>query len=347
MPTPKKNARGMWETIVYIGLDPKTRKKKYKHLWADTRPELMAKMRQYQDETPETVDAGSMTVADAVQAYIDRRRNDLSPSTIDGYIKMQRNAFPELMPVKISNLTDALCQLSIDEAAKSVSPKTIANRWNFLLAAIKEAKKNINIQVRTPSVKRKRLSMPETDPLMELFKTIENTPLEIPVFLAAVCGLRRSEIVALDFSQDIDYDKHLIHINKAVVLGPDKKYHQKDTKTYAGERTIPAPAWLIDKIKNARDNPNYTRYQANTITTKFTPIAKQCGIACSFHGLRHYYASIMSALNIPEQYQMERMGHATNFMLKRYQEYIQSKEAEINADLAAHLDSLNPNQPNP
>ena len=50
----------------------------------------------------------------------------------------------------------------------------------------------------------------------------------------------------------------------------------------------------------------------------------------------------MSALNIPEQYAMERMGHSTNFMLKRYQEYIRSKEAEINNDLMDALDNLNP-----
>lgn len=346
MATPKKNADGKWETIVYIGIDPKTGKKKYKHLWADTKPELMAKMRQLDDETPQTVSAGSLTVADAIEAYIDRRKNDLSPSTLDGYLKMQRTAFPELMHIKIASLTDEICQQAVDRAAKTVSPKTILNRWNFILAAVKEAKKNVALSVRLPSVRRKRLSMPETDPLMSLFKAIENTPLEIPVYLAAICGLRRSEIVALDFAADIDYEKNLIHISKAVVLGPDKKYHRKDPKSDAGERTVPAPAWLIDKIKEARDNPKYARYQANTITCKFSPIAKQHGVNCSFHGLRHYYASIMDSLNIPEQYQMERMGHATNYMLKRYQEYIKSKEAEVNDALSAHLDSLNPSANN-
>jgi hypothetical protein len=54
----------------------------------------------------------------------------------------------------------------------------------------------------------------------------------------------------------------------------------------------------------------------------------------------------MSALNIPEQYQMERMGHATNYMLKRYQEYLRSKEAEVNSDLMSALDNLNPSANN-
>ena len=344
MATPKKNEYGKWETIVYIGSDPLTGKKKYKHLTADSKPELIQKMRQLTKETPKTVDAASLTVGEAVDAYINRRKADLSPSTLDGYIKMRNNAFPSLMKFKIGDLTDELCQRAIDLAAEQVSPKTIRNRWHFIYSAVKETKKNVSISVRTPKVKRKRLKMPETEPLMNLFRAIEDTPLEIPVLLAAVCGLRRSEIVALDFSTDIDFERNLIHIDKAVVMGPDKKYHEKDAKTYAGERTVPAPAWIIDKIKEARDNPHYVRYKANTITCKFTPLAKSQGVSCSFHGLRHYYASIMASLNVPEIYAMERMGHSTNYMLKRYQEYISSKEAEINTDLMEHMNGLNPYQ---
>lgn len=342
MATPKKNEYGKWETVVYVGTDPLTGKKKYKHLTADTKPELAAKMRQLTDETPKTVDAASLTVGEAVDAYIDRRRKDLSPSTLDGYMKMRNNAFPSLMRIKIGDLSDELCQRAIDLAAEQVSPKTIRNRWHFIYSAIKEAKKNIDISVRTPTVRRKRLSMPDTEPLMNLFQAIENTPLEIPVLLAAVCGLRRSEIVALDFDADVDYEKNLIHIDKAVVMGPDKQYHEKDTKTTAGERTVPAPAWLIAKIKEARDNPKYVRWKANTITCKFTPVAKSQGVTCSFHGLRHYYASVMAALNVPEVYAMERMGHSTNYMLQRYQEILRSKQAEINTDLMTALEDLNP-----
>lgn len=345
MPTPKKKSNGSWEATVYIGTDPRSGKKVYKHLTAGTKPELMAKMRRYHDESPETASAASLTVGEAVDLYVERRRSELSPSTLAGYIKMRNTAFPELMRLKISALTDSVCQKAIDEAAKTVSPKTIRNRWNFILSAVREAKKNVSLSVRTPSVRRKRLEMPDTDPLMNLFRAVENTPLDLPVCLAAVCGLRRSEIVALDFDTDIDYERSLIHINKAVVMGPDNKYHQKDTKTDAGERTVPAPAWLIAKIAEARDNPKYVRWQANTITCKFKPLAESCGVNCSFHGLRHYYASVMSALGIPEQYAMERMGHSTNYMLHRYQEYLRSKESEVNNSLMSALENLNPSSP--
>jgi len=344
--TAKKTASGSWETTVFIGVDPTTGKKTYKHLTAPSKAKLQEKVKALEGETPKTISAMSLTVREAVDQYIARREKDLSPSTLQDYKKHARSAFPELMNLTIGELTDEICQRSIDAYAQTAAPKTVVNRWNLLHAAVREAKRNIKIYVRLPSVKRKRLDMPEQESLFRLFKEIENTPLEIPVLLAATCGLRRSEICALNLAEDIDYDKGLIHIDKALVPGPDNRYVIKDTKTTAGERTVPCPAWVLDKLAQARDNPNYQPYKPNTITTSFTPLAKQCGVNCTFHGLRHYYASIMSALNIPEQYQMERMGHATNHMLKRYQEYLKSKEAEVNSDLMSALDTLNPNANN-
>ena len=346
MATPKKNSDGKWEVVVYIGVDPTTGKKKYKHLWADSKPQLLKKIDAAKQETPKTIDAASMTVGEAVDRYIDRRVNDLSPSTIANYKKYRRESFPDLMSLKIGNLSDEICQRSIDKYAQNRAPKTVVNRWNLIFAAVKESKKNFSADVRLPSVRRKRLSMPEEENLQNFFRAIENTPLEIPVLLAAVCGLRRSEICALDYSQDIDYNEGLIRVNTAIVMDEHNHYILKDTKTTAGERAGPCPRWVLDIIAQARDNPKYVRWQPNTITCKFTPLAKQYGVNCTFHGLRHYYASIMSALNIPEQYQMERMGHSTNYMLHRYQEYLRSKESEVNADLMNALNNLRPQKDN-
>lgn len=45
-------------------------------------------------------------------------------------------------------------------------------------------------------------------------------------------------------------------------------------------------------------------YTPNGIAKEFSKLSEKFRIACSFHGLRHYYASIMDALGIPENYQM-------------------------------------------
>lgn len=43
-----------------------------------------------------------------------------------------------------------------------------------------------------------------------------------------------------------------------------------------------------------------------------------------------------------QQYQMERMGHSTNYMLQRYQEYLKTKEAQINNDMMEFYNNLDP-----
>lgn len=339
MATPKKTKTG-WEISVYIGKLP-SGKRVYKHLSAPSKQQVLEKARAYLDEeSPESADASSMTVRQAVDLYIERREHELSPSTIAKYKNYRDSSFILLQQKKIADLSDDFLQKQIDDYAKDHSPKSTLNRWNLIKAAVKEQKKNFKPSVKLPRLKRKRLDMPDVHKMQELFQSVADTPLEIPVCLAAVCGLRRGEICALDLNTDVDYQNNLIHINKDMVLNDQKQYVVKPPKTDAAFRSVPAPEWLINILQQARDNPKYKMYLPNTVTTKFHALASKLNINCSFHGLRHYFVSVMTALNVPEAYQMARTGHATNSMLKHYQEYLDEKSAEVNDDLIAFFNTL-------
>lgn len=339
MATPKKTKTG-WEIVVYVGKLPDG-KRIYKHLTGKSKAEVLEKARAYQDdETPETTQAGSMTVRRAVDNYIARREQELSPSTIAMYKSYRNSSFLSLQNKKIADLSDTYIQAQIDDYAKDHSPKSVFNRWHLIKSAIEEAKPNFNPRVKLPRLKRKRLDMPDPQKIQELFHVVGGTRLEIPVCLAAVCGLRRGEICALDLRTDIDYDNNLIRVNKDIVRDYDGKYVVKPPKTDAANRSVPAPRWVIDILKAARDNPKYKMLRPTTVTDKFTDVARQIGINCSFHGLRHYFVSVMTALGIPDIYQMERLGHATNSILHRYKEFLKEKNAEVNDDLIAYFDAL-------
>ena len=59
-----------------------------------------------------------------------------------------------------------------------------------------------------------------------------------------------------------------------------------------------------------------------------------------FHDLRHYQASVMLALNVPNKYAQERMGHATDIMLKTvYQHTMRQKSEKLAADMNAFFDA--------
>ncbi len=345
MTKPRKTKAGTWESIEYLGKDANG-KKRYKHLTADSERELKEKQRQLrQTTTAENIDVLQMTVGQAVDTYIERRSATASPSTIRGYKSYRRSSFGRLMAVKIEDLTDALCQREIDAYANGHSPKSVALRWGLIQTAVSFYYKDFNPRVELPAIRRKRLEMPEADQLFNFFEYLEGHKLEIPVLLSATCGLRRGEIAALNFKTDVDYDKGIIRISRDMVMDENNAYVVKDhPKSDAANRAVICPQWVIEKIAAARDDPNYKMYKPNSITTGYHRHAPKFGLKCSFHGLRHYYVSVMEALGVPELYQMERLGHTTNSTTNRYKEYLKSKEVEINDSMQTYMDNLNPKQ---
>ena len=248
--------------------------------------------------------------------------------------------FPELWNIKIKNLTDKVLQNAIDRASVGHSPKSVKNWWGLYKASIGLFNKHFAPRVYLPRETRSRFEMPDSKALTALFNAIEGKTIEIPVLLACCCGLRRGEISALDLSHDVDYERCTIHINKDMVQSADGKWVIKPhPKTEAGNRVVPCPKALIEKLSawkaDRKPMPN-----GNTITNAWKRLRKKYGIDCTFHGLRHYYCSVMESLGVPWTYQKERMGHSTDYMLTRYQEYLREKEVEVDESLQRHFDDL-------
>lgn len=64
-------------------------------------------------------------------------------------------------------------------------------------------------------------------------------------------------------------------------------------------------------------------------------------ITCRFHDLRHYNASLMLALSVPDKYAMERLGQATPGMIKAvYQHIMSDKREEVNEVVNGAVEGL-------
>lgn len=155
--------------------------------------------------------------------------------------------------------------------------------------------------------------------------------------------MRRGEIAALDIKNDIDYERGLISITKAYTQNTDGEFILKEPKTCCGKRVVVCPKWATERIKKYAEKYKYEMPNPTQIGGEYQRLRKKYNLCCSFHGLRHYFASVMLALDVPEKYAMERMGHSTNSMLKHYQESMQEKEIEINTAMSIYFDALNPN----
>lgn len=258
-------------------------------------------------------DAGS-TVGIAVARYIAGRKATLSPSTIVGYLSIQRrlnDQFSWLMAMPVHAVDTDDLQRMVDELSGRCSPKTVGNVWLLLSAALDKA----GAVVRPPNMPKKRradLHIPDEETVRRVIAAARGTDLEIPVLLAAFGPLRRGEICALTLD---DIDGNVIHVSKDMVMDADGSWIIKPPKTYTSDRRIVMPAEVIELIRTRGEIYPGT---PNLLTRQFERLLKNNDIPpFRFHDLRHFCCSYLHAMNVPDIYIMQRSGHATSDILRQ------------------------------
>ena len=98
-----------------------------------------------------------------------------------------------------------------------------------------------------PKVKRADIQVLDDDELTALFASLEGKPLYMPVLVAASTGLRRSEVLALRWS-DIDIDKATLAVAQVVEL-VGWAVTLKEPKTDHSRRTVILPAQLVSGLR--------------------------------------------------------------------------------------------------
>lgn len=76
---------------------------------------------------------------------------------------------------------------------------------------------------------------------------------------------------------------------------------------------------MLDILRRFRGRPEdrVINLTPNVITYRYCRLRDKLHIPGRFHDLRHYHASVMVALGIPETYAMRDMGHSTPGLYKR------------------------------
>lgn len=277
----------------------------------------------------------NMLVGDAIDKYIDSKSNILSPSTIRGYRALRRNMLTDLMNLPLHGLTSAIAQAALNNEAANKSPKYIKNARGLLTAALKQYYPNLVLSVSAPQKRKTEIKIPTEDEVGIMIQASRGTEIEIPIILAACCGLRRSEILGLKWS-DVDFDKQTISINEAIVLDENNKQCQKGTKTYAGTRVIRAFPFVLDALKRTpRKDEHIVTLAGHQVYNRYKRILSDNGLPdYRLHDLRHYAVSVMLALNIPKKYIADYVGHETENMIDQvYGHIMASKKTSVEDQL--------------
>jgi integrase len=271
------------------------------------------------------------TVGAAIDKYIDARTAILSPATVRVYRQTRRCYYHTIENIKLKDLRSEDIQRAMNEVAKKNSPKTARNVYALLTAMLKAYHPDFQPRVNLPKKVHHEVIIPEKDVIAKLLDAAQGTILENAILLAAGYGMRRGEICALLYA-DINKKNNQISITKSLAKNEGNEWVVKAPKSYAGTRTIGVSSNMIERLmKNRHDFKRVCPIHPDMLTRRFMRLCASLGISCRFHDLRHYNASLMLALSVPDKYAMERLGQATPGMIKAvYQHIMSDKREEVN-----------------
>lgn len=327
---------GMWRARVLEYTDA-NKVKHYKSLTANTKKEaeyLAADY--YANKREKGKSSTTITLREAFRRYIDNAV--LSPSTLRQYNQIARLRLQSVMDNKIGDLTNEDLQIALNADIINLQPKTARNISGLLSAVLKEYRPDFQLHLKLPQKVKTQIYIPSEEQVKQLLKAAENTEMEIPLMLASCLGLRMSEVLGLKWS-NVNVKSNKITIRSAIVTGEDNKAYEKVPKTYAGYRTISAPSNLMELLKKSRgeaaEDDHIVNLDFRQINYRFTRLLNKTQIPhFRFHDLRHYHASVLLAMGVPNKYAQERLGHATDNMLKTvYQHTMQNKRRELDNQL--------------
>ena len=314
MATVKKLPSGKWNALAYYK-DPVTGKVHRPSFTANSKAEAIRMAAEW--ESKRTRSPEYITVKECIERYIKAKESTLSPSTIRGYRIDQRNRYQEIENIAISALTDEILQRFVSNLCLNHSPKTVRNTYALLTSSL-QMFTDRRYHVTLPQKRPPELHVPNDDDVKTLLEIAEES-LKIAIVLAAVGTARAGEVAALKYR---DVKKDGIHIHSDMIKDQNNQWIIKEVpKTSASDRYVPLPEKVMQMLGTGDpDDFVYGRTPA-AINRAFTRLRDKLGLKCRYHDLRHYAASIMHALGVPDQYIMERGGWKSDAVLKAAAEY--------------------------
>lgn len=158
--------------------------------------------------------------------------------------------------------------------------------------------------------------------LESLLLNLEDNKYYIVVFIAENTGMRVGEIASLTLN-DIDFNNHIIDVNKQWKVLSQNNYNFGTLKSKNSYRTIPVSNNFINELKKyKKENPTdiYNRvisFTTNCLEKKVdVKLQKLAGI--SIHELRHTYATTLISNGIDFKTVAQILGHDVEQTMRTY-----------------------------
>jgi integrase len=336
---------GVHELRVYVGRDHRTGRPRYLSRTfrggvrdAETAlAELVAATAGKRDP------AGSGTVADLLDAWLEHAAADLAPTTLAEYRRIVETRLrPELGPVRLRDLSAVdLERLYGRLTADGLSPVSVRHihalirralgtgvRWNWL-------ERNVAVDAEPPRGSPRAIEPPELATVLRLIALADETDPDLATVarVALGTGARRGEICALRWNRvelELGYAAVTVDGSVSEVSG---ELERKSTKTGRSrvvaidERTVAAllvhRSRVVERLRLcldvdldpagyvfSRDPAGREPLAPSVVSDSWARLSRRAGLRVRFHDLRHAHASYLLAAGLPVPAVAARLGHA-------------------------------------
>ena len=335
---------------VSTGLPVKGNKKKAEKMLMEARKEFVQ---------PERLKSEQLLFSDFLLQWLEVVKPTLAPTTYSSYsviVKSIAVPYFKKTEVLLKELRAVDIQVFYMEQLKRVSASTVIHYHSLLHKALKYAVKielidsNPADRVERPKKERFIGDFYDSGEVQKLFEAVKDSKLEIPVFLGAFYGLRRSEAIGLKWDA-IDFENNTITIRHTVtscqIDGKRVQVARDTTKTKSSMRTLPlVPAFRELLLQKKAQQEEYRRVCGRSydkrylgyicvnemgtlisphyLTEAFPKMLEKNGLRrIRYHDLRHSCASLLLANGVP---------------MKQIQEWLGHSDFSTTANVYAHLD---------
>ena len=282
------------------------------------------------------IDPSNMTVGEYLSAWLDSTLTQ-SPKTLERYRELaERQVAPHLGGIKMQKLTpEHIERWHAALLSEGLSPRTVGHAHRVLGAALRRAvengtlARNVAAIRKPPAVEQDEIEILTPEQVTAVLDSLKGHSLHPIVSLALATGVRRGELLALEW-RDIDLDRGVLRVERSVEE-TKAGLRLKPPKTKRGRRNIGLPADTVAMLREHRKAQMELRLalgQGGQPVLVFSTIEgghlKPNGISRSwrqtckarklprvqFHALRHTHASTLIRAGVDVLTISRRLGHS-------------------------------------
>jgi integrase len=344
----RQRTTGSWELRVFVGRDPLSGRRQYvSKTFRGGKREAQRELAALAASAEATAPTADLTVGAVLERWLEHATPNLSPSTVaTNRVVLDAHLLPHIGSTPLRKLTphkvDALYRLLAERGGqngKPLAPSTVQRAHNVLHRALEQAVRwgwlasNPASRATPPRRAAVDIAPPAPDDLVRVIALAEESNPDLALFLlvAAATGARRSELVALRWS-DLDLEAGAVVIGRGRVFGANGVVVEKDTKTHAARRialdsaTVTALAAHRERARVAAracgvalpprafvftdDVDGATGWRPDYVSKAFTRVARKAGLAgVRLHDLRHFVATRLLSNGVDVRTVAGRLGH--------------------------------------